>query len=357
MLALLVAALWVLRSLWVPVILASWFALVARPLQRWMAARMGRSARAAAVITVLLVVLGFTPFAIITLSLAGDAITLMQDVSKSGDLPNALKALIAGGGASPAEAVDALEPRGVVELARQHGVGALNTLGKVAGAVTSAIIGVVVFVYGFHQFLLHSEGVHRWLRDRAPLRKADFERYAEAYAETGRGLLIGLGLTAVLQGSVATIGYAAVGIPHALVLGLLTIIASLIPAVGAGLVWVPVAAGLALSGSTGSAIAITAVGCFISLADNFVRPALSRYGKLRLPTFVLFVAMLGGIAALGTWGLVLGPLLVRLSVEAFDVARSQVEREQRHGQAVNPRARGRREPTAPLLHRPSDFTV
>jgi len=38
---------------------------------------------------------------------------------------------------------------------------------------------------------------------------------------------------------------------------------------------------------------------------------------------VLFVAMLGGIVLIGAWGLLLGPLVVRLAVEGLDMLREQ----------------------------------
>ncbi len=38
-------------------------------------------------------------------------------------------------------------------------------------------------------------------------------------------------------------------------------------------------------------------------------------------SFVVFVAMLGGLSAFGAWGLVLGPLFVRLMLEALELVR------------------------------------
>jgi predicted PurR-regulated permease PerM len=101
------------------------------------------------------------------------------------------------------------------------------------------------------------------------------------------------------------------------VLGLLTTAAALIPSVGTALVWVPVTAGLFLAGRDQAALVLLGVGLFVSVVDNLVRPGLSRYGKLELSSFVVLVAMLGGVAAFGGFGLLLGPLFVRLAVEGF----------------------------------------
>jgi predicted PurR-regulated permease PerM len=86
---------------------------------------------------------------------------------------------------------------------------------------------------------------------------------------------------------------------------------------------VPVAAGLALSGRTTAAIVMAAIGVLvIGTVDNVVRPVFSRFGQLRLPTFAILIAILGGFAVFGTWGILLGPLFVRLAVEALDIYRA-----------------------------------
>jgi predicted PurR-regulated permease PerM len=68
-----------------------------------------------------------------------------------------------------------------------------------------------------------------------------------------------------------------------------------------------------------AAVAVIVLGLVVSLLDNFVRPALSHYGRLELPTYVIFTAMLGGVAAFGGGGLILGPLLVRLTIEGLRI--------------------------------------
>jgi AI-2E family transporter len=87
--------------------------------------------------------------------------------------------------------------------------------------------------------LIEGEAARDWFIDRCPLKRGHTQRLANVFAEVGRGILIGTGLTALLQGALATVGYFVTGVPQALVLGLLTVLASLIPSVGAALVWCP----------------------------------------------------------------------------------------------------------------------
>jgi predicted PurR-regulated permease PerM len=86
----------------------------------------------------------------------------------------------------------------------------------------------------------------------------------------------------------------------------------------------------------GHAAAVVGLGTVISVADNFMRPLLSRVANLDLNGFVLFVAMLGGIAIFGTWGLLLGPLAVRLGVEGLRIGRERRELGGEGGQLLAP---------------------
>jgi predicted PurR-regulated permease PerM len=323
------AAALTLVPLWAPLLLASWMAMVVRPLHTKLVTWVKGSGRAAAVVTVLLAGLTLTPVLIMSLSLIGSTAQLIERLQNSGGAREALQTLLASEAAPSGARLDAaqfkLDAQQLMGFARSHGGGALNAASTIFGAATTAIIGLFVFVYGFYTFLVDARRANQWLIDHSPLERWQTLRLARAYAETGRGLIIGVGLTALFQGAIATLGYVIIGVPRAFVLGLITTFAALIPSVGTGLVWAPLAVGLALAGRMGEAAAVVGLGCAISVADNFVRPFLSRHARLDLQMFVLFVAMLGGIAIFGAWGLLLGPLCVRLAVEALRIGRESRE--------------------------------
>ena len=315
--------------IWTPLLLASWMAMVVRPLHTRLVKRLGGSGRAAGVITVLLVSVVFAPLVIIGLSLVTSTAALIERVQQSGGAREALSTLLESEASLPRGQFDParvkLDAQQIMGFAQRHGGGALNAASSIFGAATTAVIALFVFVYGFYVFLVDSRRLGDWVVKHSPLERWQTLRLAGAFTETGRGLLIGVGLTALVQGGVATLGYVLIGVPQALVLGLLTTFAALIPSIGTGLVWAPLALGLLIAGRTGEAIAVVALGCVISVADNFIRPMLSRYAQLELPTFLLFIAMLGGMTMFGTWGLLLGPLFVRLGVESLRIGREQRE--------------------------------
>ena len=309
-----------LLPFWVPLALAAWTAIVARPLHRWVAKRIHRRKGAAALVTVLLVIAFLTPLLVVVLSLSGAALDLGKRLLDSKSGTEALRSLAANGGTDSFD-LHGLSVQQLVELMRQHGASALSVANTLFGAATVLVVGVVVFVSAFYTFLPHGPRLHEWLLTHSPLERGQFHRLTSVFDEVGRGLLIGVGLTALLQGAVATAGYFALHVPQPLVLGLVTVFASLIPSIGSGLVWVPVTAGLALAGRPGAALAMLAIGCLVGVVDNVMRPLLTRYGQLRLHGLLVFLAMLGGMAVFGAGGLLLGPLCVRLAVEALSMLR------------------------------------
>jgi predicted PurR-regulated permease PerM len=132
----------------------------------------------------------------------------------------------------------------------------------------------------------------------------------------------GIGGAGLMQAIVATVAYVAIGVPSAIALGALTLMFSVIPAIGTAIVWIPVAAGLALTGRPIAALSLAIVGvAVISTIDNLARPWLAHRGQLKLPTWIVLVSMFGGVELVGGWGLILGPLLVRLAKEALVISR------------------------------------
>jgi predicted PurR-regulated permease PerM len=309
--------------LWAPIILAAWAAAMARPLHAKTAKLTRGRHRAAGAFVALLLLALFVPLAVSVVSLSRGAIALGQDIAKSDSARSALIAIVSGADPGRGAAVSLLEsPQKLIALVQGYGEQALRLAGGIAGAAAQALLGLFVFVYAVYVFLVDGQAMYEWAEQHAPLEVEHTRRLAAAFNETGRGLIVGVGLTGLAQGIVATVTYVALGVPRALVLGLITCMASLLPSVGTALVWVPIAIGLALAGKTVAAIILAVVGVVvIGTVDNVMRPVFARFGRLELSNFVLLTSMFGGLALFGAWGLLLGPLFARLAKEALVIAR------------------------------------
>ncbi len=66
-------------------------------------------------------------------------------------------------------------------------------------------------------------------------------------------------------------------------------------------------------------------GGVVSTADNFIRPVIiSRYTPV--PTLLVFLGVIGGVAAFGPIGFILGPVILVLATELLRYAEGSVSR-------------------------------
>lgn len=315
-------ALAIAAPLWVALVLGTWFAMLAHPLHWRLSKLLGGRRHLAAILTVALLLFLVTPLVLAAASLFSGALEYGQRILSSPGGKQALQAIVSEH--TPRGESLRLQIEDVMQLVQEHGSRAWQVLRVVAGATTRGLLGLFIFVLTSYTLLLESAAVYAWMEARLPLHPAHLRRFAAAFNEAGRGLVIGVGLTALVQGVLATGIYLILGIPSAFTLGLLTALAALVPTVGTALVWVPTAAGLALSDRWAAALVLVAFGVLvIGTVDNVLRPLLSRYGRLEMPTLVLFISIFGGLFLVGAWGFILGPLVVRLAMEALEMWREE----------------------------------
>lgn len=319
--ALVVAALAVIWPYWPWLMLAAWFAALSRPLVERLAVIAGGRRAAAALATIALLVALIGPIVALSVSLSADAAELVHQLISTRSGRQAVIAIVSPDGEIVRPELDLST---AVRVFRSQGERAWTFASDVAGATASLALGLFVFFTATFFSLTDGPRAYAWLEEHTPIARRHAVRFAGAFVETGRGLLFGVGLTGLVQAAIATAAYAALGVPRAIVLGVLTFVASLIPTIGTALVWVPVAAGLALTGRGTEASMLLAIGILVvSSVDNVLRPVLARWGHLRMHTFLVLVSMLGGLAAVGGWGLMLGPLLARLAIEGLRIAKEE----------------------------------
>lgn len=113
-------------------------------------------------------------------------------------------------------------------------------------------------------------------------------------------------------------------------LGFMTAISAIIPVVGTALVWIPVALNEYFKGNIVNAVIISIyswamMAFFIDnivklVILNFVNRTLSE-GKSRMNEFLIFFAIVGGLATFGFWGFIFGPAIVAFSVTTLRMLR------------------------------------
>ena len=172
----------------------------------------------------------------------------------------------------------------------------------------------------FLMFFLYRDGEDLVGEVRYGLRLAIGERadtYFEIAERTSRAVLYGIVLTAIVQGSVAGLGYWGVDLPSPALLTLLTIAMALVP-FGALAAWVGCCLWLFAQGETWRATALLAWGSLVvSWVDNLVRPLVISQAT-RIPFALVVLGILGGLLNYGLLGLFVGPVVLAIAHAAWE---------------------------------------
>ena len=179
---------------------------------------------------------------------------------------------------------------------------ALTATGAILVQLTMALIALFFLLVDGARFV-------SWIEENSPLMKGQVRELLTEFRTVSRSVLVSSVLTAGVQAIAALLGYLIAGAPQALFFGLLTFLIAFIPAVGAGGVCLFVALLMLVIGKTWAAIFLGLWVLPVGLVDNLIKPLLVRR-DMHMHGGVIFFALVGGIAAFGLVGLLLGPLVV-----------------------------------------------
>ncbi|WP_054032559.1 AI-2E family transporter [Desulfatitalea tepidiphila] len=205
------------------------------------------------------------------------------------------------------------------ELASRISVFLVNSLSAGAMGTVNFIFMFFVFLYVCYFFLMDGKALMVRILYYLPLQEKEENRLLDRFTSVTRATLKGTALIGVLQGALAGVAFAVVGIDASIFWGTVMAALSIIPALGSAIVWVPAAIILAAGGSYLKAIGLT---LFCSLVvgslDNLLRPRL--VGKdTQMHDLMIFLGTLGGIAMFGVIGFIIGPIIAALFVTIWDI--------------------------------------
>ncbi len=209
--------------------------------------------------------------------------------------------------------------------------GAVRHYGRMAAEFLAARLGTIVkntALFIFHlgvtilaMFYLYRDGasmVER-LRELLPfeLSRRDqmiSESQSLIFASVTSSLAAALAF-AVLGG----LAFAVTGIKAPIFWGVMMGFFSFVPLVGSGLIWVPMGVSLMVSGHGGRGILLLFLcAAIVGVVDNVLRPWLIS-GRAEIGGLMVFIGVLGGIAAFGLLGVVLGPIVVAMMTSLLEI--------------------------------------
>jgi len=183
----------------------------------------------------------------------------------------------------------------------------------------NTIIDVFIMLYCMFFFLLDGDGILKKALYYLPLEDHDECRILDKFTSITRATIKGTLVIGVLQGSLAGLAFAVVGIPSAVFWGTVMAVLSVIPSVGSALVWFPAVVYLVATGHISKGIGLFVFCAFVvGSLDNLLRPKL--VGKdTQMHELMILFGTLGGIFMFGMVGIIIGPVIAGLFVTVWEI--------------------------------------
>ena len=192
-----------------------------------------------------------------------------------------------------------------------------NGVGDLLRNVLVVLADLVIMLFALFFFFRDGDAIMSRLRGVLPF-EPDFRerRIAEAANLVRASISSGL-IVALAQGAAGGLAFAALGLGAPVFWGVIMAFFALLP-LGSGIVWGPMAVWLLMTGQVGRGIALMALGAgVIGLIDNILRPILLS-GRTEMNGLLVLISLLGGLAAFGLLGLVLGPIIMAFAISFVD---------------------------------------
>ena len=203
----------------------------------------------------------------------------------------------------------------------------LKTAASMGGTVALGVFGTffsfIMMLFLLFFFLQDGRAMIASLTRLIPLEPVRRGQLLKYLADVTRAVVFGSTATAVIQGIFVGVGFAIVGLPSPVVFGVLATIAAFLPA-GAAAVLVPAVIYLMAVGRWGAAIFMAVWTAAMWVVENVLRPLLTAH-RAEVSSLAIFVGAIGGAAAFGVLGLVIGPVLLSFAVALLRFASEQVQ--------------------------------
>jgi predicted PurR-regulated permease PerM len=315
----------IVEPLWQTLLWAVLLGSLLAPFNASLSTRLGGKPRLASSITLVgVVLLILLPIFAIAGAVASQASQLLRLIDTSGlrttDLDLSRIPMLA----RPLEWIEATAGVSLAQIESWVVTGAKRLLEAVAGSGGTVFLGAIGTLVSFMLALFvlffvlrdgprFASAVVRML----PIEPALRGKLSRHLVDVTRAVFMGIGLTALVQGTLLGIGFAIAGLPSPLVFGVLGVLFALVPVVGTAIMWIPAAIWLLLQGESGYGLFMTGWGVIVvGGVDNFLRPMLIS-GRVEVPTLAVFIGVMGGLSAFGFIGLFLGPIVLGLLVALF----------------------------------------
>ncbi len=176
-------------------------------------------------------------------------------------------------------------------------------------------------------FYLFKDGgrLKAYLIELMPVPRKQLEKVADKFQEMGRALIVGNGLSGIIQGIFGGFGFYFFGLGSPFLWGTVITFMAFLPIVGATAVFIPATVIILLQGNTGLALGYLIYNVtYSSIMEYLVKPRMIGQG-MQMNALLVFIGILGGMKLFGILGIIYGPLIITTFLTLAEIYRLEYQ--------------------------------
>jgi predicted PurR-regulated permease PerM len=185
-----------------------------------------------------------------------------------------------------------------------------NIIPRLINSSANILSNFAIMFFLLYFLLKNGREVEKMLDRSIPLKEENIDLLSNETKNMIRANAIGIPVLAIIQGIVATIGYAIFGVKDYALWGFMTGICSMIPIVGTAIIWVPLTAYFFATGATSQGVGLLIFALVLITNIDYVARLTILKKLIDVHPLITIFGVIVGIGLFGFWGVIFGPLLI-----------------------------------------------
>lgn len=209
----------------------------------------------------------------------------------------------------------------VSSIGKSIGLFLSKQISSMASNLMNFLIHFFLMMLIIYYIFKDGERLKNYIAELLPFPVEQRELVVDKFREMGRAVIIGNGLSGIIQGILGGLGFFFFGLGSPFLWGTIIGFMAFLPIIGASLVFIPATIVLFVQGKVGLGIGYLAYNMFYSsVMEYIIKPRLIGQG-MRMNPMLVFIGILGGMKLFGILGIIYGPLIMTIFLTLAEIYR------------------------------------
>lgn len=199
------------------------------------------------------------------------------------------------------------------------GIFLLNQAKSITSHLVTFLINFCLMLMIAYYLLIDGKRLIGFIVNLSPLPNDQDIMLVEKFRNMGGAVLIGNGISGILQGIVGSIVFAIYGLHSPILWGVIMAFLAFLPILGIGIVFLGAALFLFLKGNIAGCIGIIVIYIILSGGVEYLLKPVLVGKKVKMHTLLVFLSIIGGLYLFGILGIIYGPLIVTFFLTLTDI--------------------------------------